>query len=119
MTRWSFSKREWAPIFRSGGLAVADRQRGGVAPTFLHAYPSAARITAEPLDGDTVALVVWFRGESQIQVSEVIPAGSHAAVVRHIGQAGHLHICCARHCPQARAWLAEFAPSRAYASQSA
>lgn len=99
---------------------MAKPQGGDVAPALLHVYPSAERTAVEPLDGDTVALIVWFRGESQIQVSDVMPPGHHAAVIRHVARARHLHICCARHCAQARAWLTEFAPNQSvYAPQTA
>lgn len=97
------------------GLAVERTRDNPIRQ--LRPNTCAERIAVAPLDEGTMAQIVWFLGESQIQLSEAIPIGLRAAVAQHF-YAHHAHECCTRACPQARAWMREFF-GRDWASQTA
>lgn len=71
---------------------------------------SQDHVAVVPLAEDTIAQVVSLLDGDEttvIQVSDAVPAGLRAAVVRHVATARHQHECCYRGCEQARAWLRE------------
>lgn len=64
------------------------------------------RIAAASLDWGTAAQIVRLLDEFEVQVSDAIPPGLHAAVARHVLEI-HLGECYVRSCRQAREWLPE------------
>ena len=94
------------------GLVVADAGGGRLswaAPRQLRNL-SVERIAVAPLSQDTVAQIIRLLHQSRVQISDRIPRGLHPAVMLHMET--HEHECITRACPQARAWMAEYAPQQ-------
>lgn len=73
-------------------------------PTFSCSLKDAARVSVVTLDRETVAQIVWFLGDYQIQVNALLPVGVRAAVARHFVEQ-HFTECYPRHCSRARDWV--------------
>ena len=73
-------------------------------PTPLPTMLDPTRIVVEHLAPTTAAQVVWYMGEADVLVSDLIPPGLVAAVVQHVTET-HMRRCVWAECPQAREWL--------------
>lgn len=86
-------------------VVVVEGDERAVEPRSLarnHLDPTRVHVVS--LEGETVAQIVWFRGDYRIQVNQDIPVGLRAAVVRHTVEA-HQYECYPRVCPRANEFL--------------